>query len=295
MHENPEIGSRLTPEEVERDSPAYQRYLRTIYPESSPVYRYRLGGLKRAAMTATELLAASTPDARTFLEVGCGDGSLPIVMAKHGLASVGVDVSPEPLRTARDRAEDLGLAVRWHTASIYDLPYPNGSFDIVACNDVLEHVEDVHTALGELARVLSPTGTLFANVTNRFSLLNIAIEPHSRLFGVILLPHAWAAPLVRWIRKKEFDVYSPLGFGAFLRALDGAHLEPVSVRPVGMARRLAEPELILNPVARTGTLVAKRLGAAGWLEQLFETSAYRWLIAPTHSCVARHARREGSG
>ena len=47
------------------------------------------------------------------------------------------------------------------------LPFETGSFDMVVTNQVLEHVEDLGGAFGELARVLRPDGTLIALFPSR--------------------------------------------------------------------------------------------------------------------------------
>jgi SAM-dependent methyltransferase len=50
------------------------------------------------------------------------------------------------------------------TATIVDLPFASGTFDLVCAMDIIEHVEDDVGALSELTRVLAPDGTLMFSV-----------------------------------------------------------------------------------------------------------------------------------
>lgn len=93
------------------------------------------------------------------LDVGCGTGAL----AEHVLASLpavqltGVDISPEMLRQARARLQ--GHA-RFAPADAEKLPFADGSFDAVICNDSFHHYPDPRRAAFEMWRVLAGGGSL---------------------------------------------------------------------------------------------------------------------------------------
>lgn len=55
-------------------------------------------------------------------------------------------------------------------ASVTDLPFPDASYDIVTCFDVIEHVEDDFKSVEELVRVCRPGGTVFLTVPAFMSL-----------------------------------------------------------------------------------------------------------------------------
>jgi SAM-dependent methyltransferase len=87
-----------------------------------------------------------------ILDVGCGTGANLQMLAQFGSAE-GVDVSADALEFCRSR----GLAeVRQGAAE--NLPFPDGSFDMVTGLDVVEHLDDDIAGLREMRRVLSPNG-----------------------------------------------------------------------------------------------------------------------------------------
>lgn len=110
----------------------------------------------------SQTLAERLP-CRSFLDVGCGDGRY-----FHVLADVqplpgriaGTDISKRILETALLTAGQAGLRPELVRANAESLPFAAGSFELVLCTQLLEHLLDPVTGLRELARVLEPGGTL---------------------------------------------------------------------------------------------------------------------------------------
>lgn len=104
------------------------------------------------------------------LDIGCGGGLVSNELASlSGYTSItGVDLSAEALHYARTDAERRNLShVSFQSASVYDLPFANGSFNVVVISDVMEHLLDLISALKEAARVLKPNGVLVFDTINR--------------------------------------------------------------------------------------------------------------------------------
>ena len=101
------------------------------------------------------------------LDVGCGGGLLAEEFARLGCGVTGVDPSAESLAVARAHAAAQGLDIRYERAGGEALPFASGSFDVVYCCDVLEHVNDVGQVIAESARVLRPAGVYLYDTINR--------------------------------------------------------------------------------------------------------------------------------
>jgi 2-polyprenyl-6-hydroxyphenyl methylase / 3-demethylubiquinone-9 3-methyltransferase len=107
------------------------------------------------------------PRGRQALDVGCGGGLVCEDIARLGFEVTGVDPSDSSLATARDHARSQRLVIRYDRANGESLPYPERSFDVVFCFDVLEHVRDLPQVVREIARVLKPGGVLCYETLNR--------------------------------------------------------------------------------------------------------------------------------
>lgn len=89
------------------------------------------------------------------LEVGAGEGQVArAIAAAHGSEVVGVD----PTTRQIDEAVRRGGGVEYRRAGAESLPFDDDSFDAVVCCLVFEHIDDLDTALAEVARVLRTGG-----------------------------------------------------------------------------------------------------------------------------------------
>ncbi len=92
------------------------------------------------------------------LEIGCGAGGMLGPLQRYGQVH-GMDIDAEYLGYCRNRG-----FTRLLCGSGHDLPFRDGSFDVVALFDTIEHIPDEARALAEVRRVLRPGGTLFVSV-----------------------------------------------------------------------------------------------------------------------------------
>jgi len=97
-----------------------------------------------------------------MLEMGCGDGRIALGLAGKGFGVAGIDISPAAIDWAREKAAGAGVDADFREGSVTDLPYPDGSFDLVVDGHCLHCVigGDREAFLSEAFRVLRPRGLL---------------------------------------------------------------------------------------------------------------------------------------
>jgi 2-polyprenyl-6-hydroxyphenyl methylase/3-demethylubiquinone-9 3-methyltransferase len=103
-------------------------------------------------------------EALRALDVGCGGGLLCEPLARMGAAVTGLDAAPENIAVARAHAAAMGLAIDYRDDAVETLA---GSFDLVTCLEVVEHVADLPGFLGHLRRLVAPGGLLVFSTPNR--------------------------------------------------------------------------------------------------------------------------------
>lgn len=103
----------------------------------------------------------------TLLEVGCGGGILSEEFVKMGFITTGIDPAERSLESARAHAKENQLEITYENGTGENIPYPDNSFNVVICCDVLEHVRDLPKVIGEVSRVLKNDGVFIYDTFNR--------------------------------------------------------------------------------------------------------------------------------
>nr|AHH02784.1 tocopherol-like methyltransferase [Vinca minor] len=100
-----------------------------------------------------------TKKPKNMLDVGCGIGGTCLHVAKkYDIKSTGINISPEQAKCAQDRAAAQGLEtkVSFDVGDAVDLPYPDGTFDMVFTLQCIEHIQDKEKFISEMVRVAAP-------------------------------------------------------------------------------------------------------------------------------------------
>lgn len=92
------------------------------------------------------------------LDVATGTGNTAFALAEAGAAVTGVDISTGMLEQARRRAEEESIHVEFAEGSAEELPFRDGTFDLVTARHAPHHFRDVARFLSEVFRVLKPGG-----------------------------------------------------------------------------------------------------------------------------------------
>ncbi|HWE76861.1 MAG TPA: methyltransferase domain-containing protein [Stellaceae bacterium] len=97
----------------------------------------------------------------TMIDLACGPGTVVAAFAPLVRRAVGVDATDAMLDEARRLAREQSLDnVEWRAASVYALPFPDGSFDIVTCRFAFHHFQQPERAFAEMARVCRDGGRI---------------------------------------------------------------------------------------------------------------------------------------
>src|SRR5688572_27442042 len=128
----------------------------------------------------------------SVLEAGCGTGRFTFNMARAGHKVTAIDYSPAMLDACRHRqkSESGADGVTFQQASIFELPFPDRSFDAIISIHVLMHLPDHENAIRELLRVLKPGGRLIFDIRNTLSLNRVAY-PVRRMFQAVAGRKPW--------------------------------------------------------------------------------------------------------
>jgi 2-polyprenyl-3-methyl-5-hydroxy-6-metoxy-1,4-benzoquinol methylase len=106
------------------------------------------------------LLGCLPPAPAAIADIGCGTGSLSVLLAAEGYAVTGLDFAPAMIRAARAKARTAAVSARFQLSDAAAPTLPPASFDVVLARHVLWNMPDVDQALTAWLRLLLPGGTL---------------------------------------------------------------------------------------------------------------------------------------
>ncbi len=144
---------------------------------------------------------------KRILDVGCGGGILSEGLAQRGADVTGIDLAEANLVTARQHAEENSLNINYQNIAVETLAAEQpGSFDIVTCLEMLEHVPDPASVVQACATLVKPGGHIFFSTINR--------NPKSYLFAIVgaeyvlnLVPRG-THEYMRFIKPSELGLWA---------------------------------------------------------------------------------------
>ncbi len=191
---------------------------------------------RRTAETHAAFFTPHLKPGMALLDCGCGPGSITLGLARcvsPGRVTA-IDRVDDQFEGARVKAAKQGLSIEFRAASIYELPFPDASFDAVFAHALFEHLGRPVDAAREILRVLKPggvaglrapdwEGNLFYPddpVLREFLLAYQALQRANggdTLAGRKLAAHLRAAGFARAVTSASYEVYpDPALIGDFL-------------------------------------------------------------------------------
>ncbi len=112
------------------------------------------------AAWADVLLPLMPPAPAAVVDLGCGTGSLAVLVAEAGYSVRGVDLSSRMVAAAEEKAEAAGVDAEFMRGDAAVPPYPRASCDVVLARHVLWALPDPGAALDRWVELLRPEGCL---------------------------------------------------------------------------------------------------------------------------------------
>ncbi|MCD4733563.1 methyltransferase domain-containing protein [bacterium] len=101
----------------------------------------------------------------TVLDVATGTGSVALRVAQRASRIHAIDISGPVIEEAKKKVDEKGIKnIEFSVEDAYSLPFNDGMFDIVVCENALHNMIEPAKALSEIRRVLKPGGRLIATV-----------------------------------------------------------------------------------------------------------------------------------
>jgi len=169
-----------------------------------------------------EWINARAPlNGKKVIDVGCGGGILAESMAKKGAQVTGIDLSEKALGVADLHSLESGLTIRYqHITAEKMAEQEPGTFDVVTCMEMLEHVPDPASIVASCAKLVKPGGYVFFSTLNR--------NPKSYLFAVL-----GAEYLLQMLPKGTHDYTKFIKPAELAAAIRQAGLELLTLRGMG--------------------------------------------------------------
>ena len=211
---------------------------------------------------------------RTVLDLACGSGALMAHCHKRfgsKIDLIGVDMSAEELALARRRLPVRSL--QWHCGMAQDMAFiADESIDVVLCHWALTLMDPVEPVLGEVRRVLRPSGVFAAIIDGELAAARGYAELHNLIY--------------RWVQR-EYPAYGAIDMGdarvrttTALAALTKQSFKPAQVR--------IEPEVVSLTAAPD--VLAREAAAFFYASFVLSPLSYKQMLRQLETLFAAQGR-----
>ena len=181
---------------------------------------------------------------KKILDVGCGGGILSEAMAHRGAEVTGIDMGEAPLKVAKLHGLESGVSVSYRQITVEELASEQpGSYDVVTCMEMMEHVPDPSSIVDACSRLVKPGGHVFFSTLNR--------NPKSYMMAIVGAEH-----LLKLVPKgthdfKKFIRPSELANWIRQSGLQSKKITGLTYNPLSKSYKLNDKDVDVNYMIAT--------------------------------------------
>lgn len=172
-------------------APVVDRWEDLINPNqalSSAYIHFALSNVVRGRQARDLIMRLTGIRSGRSLDVGSAYGGMVVAFAEQGFTAKGVEIDPHWCRLGNINCSSRGLG-ELITREDFLTASPGEGFDVISCNDVIEHLVEPRFALERMAGMLAPGGVLYLVIPNARSWDHVIRDGHYGEFGLNLLDH----------------------------------------------------------------------------------------------------------
>ena len=268
-----------------REKPTYRDMLEDFLPEkSSPLYHlnadYTATAIERGTQIADIMEEHVPVRGSRVLDMGCGEGGVAIAFALRGAEVTALDASQERIERMKVWASEHGVEVDGVVGNAIETGLPGGHYDIVVCNDFLEHVSSPQALAIEIERLLKDDGYLYLSNLGKLSIFGLLKDPHLALFGITWMPRWMAKFYAEKVRRRTqaYSVYVVPTHRYLKRIFGKAGMDLTRITSEDPVEKIRNPQSISAGPKRRAMLAARKLGLTWLALRLLESRLNQFFL-----------------
>ena len=207
------------------------------HPMRNTYFEFASSTVERGNVVAELIMNQTKIEGKRYLDVGCAYGGFPIAFALRGTSeAIGVDINDNLIGLANTLLKDYDcpLQPKFFVGDILKCEEQDfGRFDIITCNDVIEHVDSPELLVKTLSILLNSKGIIYMEIPNAFNPKMVSHDGHYGLFGITLLdPTNSLLYHEHNFKSQRYDVGRYLDLNSYLKLFRSNGLEPILLNEI---------------------------------------------------------------